>query len=408
MFGQRKTFYDSMKPIVYLNCLVGMGALRQPCQSTIKYFVLCLYMFFINAGNIVFVYYATSWIFNVMDVAHITHRTSRIGAVMMLILNLTNAFHTVLAPILVCLQRKAFLDYFKHLPILDIKFETIFGVDIQNEYRKRFIHLSLKIIIPIILLNGVIVIELLLMTDNIVGFSILNLSILMNIFQPTTVIFTLSFNFYVLLGYLEKKFQDLNIALMKLAVQIDPAKEESESVDIMADKLRRLKEIRNIHMQLYELAKGANAGFGVQNILTVGSSFVIVTGLLYCIYLGVKTELSLTERRVQLAIIPTITWVIIYALRVWILAHSCRRVTERAKETGHVIYELLILNYDDRLQNEIHEFSLQMIQNPVTFDACGFFTIDHAFFHGVIGTVTTHLVILIQMSDSVLDTSCDN
>ncbi|KAK2575947.1 hypothetical protein KPH14_007309 [Odynerus spinipes] len=51
------------------------------------------------------------------------------------------------------------------------------------------------------------------------------------------------------------------------------------------------------------------------------------------------------------------------------------------------------------LRSEIRNFIHQLIQNPLTFTACGFFDLDHTFIQNVIGSVTTYLVILIQVGD---------
>nr|KAF7434362.1 hypothetical protein H0235_002553 [Vespula pensylvanica] len=49
--------------------------------------------------------------------------------------------------------------------------------------------------------------------------------------------------------------------------------------------------------------------------------------------------------------------------------------------------------------NQIRDFTLQLIQNPLSFTICGFFDLDYALIRNVIATVITYLVILIQMGN---------
>ncbi|XP_046629085.1 gustatory and pheromone receptor 32a-like [Neodiprion virginianus] len=90
---------------------------------------------------------------------------------------------------------------------------------------------------------------------------------------------------------------------------------------------------------------------------------------------------------------------LINIFKIWVTNHSCWDTSNEAQKTGEVIYDLFKPNAkDERLQKQIHEFSVQIIQNPVKFDACGFFAMDYTAVQSVISSITTYLVILIQMS----------
>ncbi|XP_015185176.1 PREDICTED: uncharacterized protein LOC107071035 [Polistes dominula] len=47
----------------------------------------------------------------------------------------------------------------------------------------------------------------------------------------------------------------------------------------------------------------------------------------------------------------------------------------------------------------IRDFIIQLIQNPLSLTTCGFFSLDHTLISNVISTVTTYLVILIQVGN---------
>ncbi|KAF7407538.1 hypothetical protein HZH66_002075 [Vespula vulgaris] len=54
---------------------------------------------------------------------------------------------------------------------------------------------------------------------------------------------------------------------------------------------------------------------------------------------------------------------------------------------------------NNEFRAEIRDFTLQLIQNPLSFTICGFFDLDYTLIRNVIATVITYLVILIQMGN---------
>ncbi|KAF7407540.1 hypothetical protein HZH66_002077 [Vespula vulgaris] len=47
----------------------------------------------------------------------------------------------------------------------------------------------------------------------------------------------------------------------------------------------------------------------------------------------------------------------------------------------------------------IRDFTFQLIQNRLTFTACGFYDLDHTLIYNAISFITTYLVILMQIGD---------
>ncbi|KAL2746788.1 putative gustatory receptor 28b [Vespula maculifrons] len=68
-------------------------------------------------------------------------------------------------------------------------------------------------------------------------------------------------------------------------------------------------------------------------------------------------------------------------------------------KTGDIVCELYEPSTSKEFRAEIRDFTLQLIQNPLTFTTCGFFYLDHTLIRNVIGSVTTYLVILIQVGN---------
>nr|KAF7434364.1 hypothetical protein H0235_002555 [Vespula pensylvanica] len=58
-----------------------------------------------------------------------------------------------------------------------------------------------------------------------------------------------------------------------------------------------------------------------------------------------------------------------------------------------------ISNICETTMTEIRDFTFQLIQNRLTFTACGFYDLDHTFIYNAISFITTYLVILMQIGD---------
>ncbi|XP_074115494.1 putative gustatory receptor 28b isoform X3 [Cotesia typhae] len=51
---------------------------------------------------------------------------------------------------------------------------------------------------------------------------------------------------------------------------------------------------------------------------------------------------------------------------------------------------------DDKLENQLIEFSLGLLYRKVEFTACGIISLDGSLLQSVLGTIVTYLAILIQ------------
>ncbi|XP_046433255.1 putative gustatory receptor 28b [Neodiprion fabricii] len=160
-----------------------------------------------------------------------------------------------------------------------------------------------------------------------------------------------------------------------------------------------LQEIGKAHWELCKLANNINIVFGVQNLLFMVISVIVTTGLLYTIYVAYMLEDEMFNNLT--AIIQPLAWTTIYIYKIWVINHSCGRASNEAQRTGEVIYGLMKpCAQDQGLQTKIQEFSVQILQNPVQFDVCGFFIMNYTFIQAVIGYITTYLIILIQMTEA--------
>ncbi|XP_011873108.1 PREDICTED: putative gustatory receptor 28b [Vollenhovia emeryi] len=172
------------------------------------------------------------------------------------------------------------------------------------------------------------------------------------------------------------------------------------------DNTDTMRAVKQVHLELIKSTRSTNEAYGIQILLSMTVSFVFITSLLYYAYsIFWETMPRETFRR---EMIPLVGWILFYSSKVLVINHMCAMASIEAANTGDIICELYEPSTSKEFRAEIRDFTLQLIQNPLIFTACGFFNLDHTFIHGVIGSVTTYLVILIQVGDLPGDKSSNS
>ncbi|XP_012225714.2 putative gustatory receptor 28b [Linepithema humile] len=163
------------------------------------------------------------------------------------------------------------------------------------------------------------------------------------------------------------------------------------------DNTDTMRAVKQVHLELIKSTRSTNEAYGIQILFSMTISFVFITSLLYYAYSIIWVNMNAEMFRREM--IPLVGWILFYASKVLIINHTCALASIEAANTGDIICELYEPSTSKEFRAEIRDFTLQLIQNPLIFTACGFFNLDHTFIHGVIGSVTTYLVILIQVGD---------
>ncbi|KAI4479086.1 hypothetical protein M0804_011225 [Polistes exclamans] len=110
---------------------------------------------------------------------------------------------------------------------------------------------------------------------------------------------------------------------------------------------------------------------------------------------GIYRTYKSNEEVIRMKKIREIHLELIKSTLVFILYHFCLHV----KNTGDILCELYEPSISKELRAEIRDFIIQLIQNPLLLTTCGFFNLDNTLISNVISTVTTYLVILIQVGN---------
>ncbi|KAF7413833.1 hypothetical protein HZH68_002322 [Vespula germanica] len=235
----------------------------------------------------------------------------------------------------------------------------------------------------------------------------------------------LSRNYSSLLRYIKILFGQLNAVLQSmLATTINSPQhkrilrmkdnwEDDSSLSIIyrtykANKnLMKLKRIKQIHLELIKCAVILNKAYGRQILLSMSSSLIIIVTVLYNLYsvLIIKEY----DNRIK-SIHVHFCWIFHFIIKVFIISNICETtMTEKsifnsfiflyAMNTGDILYELYEPSTSRRFRDEIRDFAFQLVQNRLTFTACGFYDLNHTFVYSIIGSIATYLVILIQAED---------
>ncbi|XP_043664263.1 gustatory receptor 68a-like [Vespula pensylvanica] len=140
------------------------------------------------------------------------------------------------------------------------------------------------------------------------------------------------------------------------------------------ENLKKLKRVREIHLELIKCARNVNNAYGLQIFIFMIISPIFICTLLYSLYfvLFVNKYHSWIKE-----INKRFYWIFFLTVQIFAISNIC-----------------------ETTMTEIHDFTCQLIQNRLTFTACGFYDLDYTCIYNITGLIITYLVILIQIGDS--------
>ncbi|KAF7407539.1 hypothetical protein HZH66_002076 [Vespula vulgaris] len=139
------------------------------------------------------------------------------------------------------------------------------------------------------------------------------------------------------------------------------------------EDLVKLKKVKQIHLELIKCARIVNGTYGLQILMSIFSSVICITTLSYNLYTILITNKN-NDRLVPLCM--EIFWIFHFIMKIFVINNIC-----------------------ETTMTEIRNFTIQLLQNRLTFTACGFFDLDHSLIYSSIGLITTYLIILLQVGD---------
>ncbi|XP_043274319.1 putative gustatory receptor 28b [Venturia canescens] len=155
-----------------------------------------------------------------------------------------------------------------------------------------------------------------------------------------------------------------------------------------------MQSLKHVHLELTLIAKEFNHIHSIIILLEMAAFFVMFTGLFFILYIMIMRP---TLERKSLQIFVLVTIIVVCTPLVIFINHTAESVAAEAKRTGTIIHSVYNGNEDSEFRDELKQFTLQLLTNPLEFSPLGFFTLGYDFLRGYFGTVVTYLVIFIQL-----------
>ncbi|XP_036140815.1 uncharacterized protein LOC118644946 [Monomorium pharaonis] len=151
---------------------------------------------------------------------------------------------------------------------------------------------------------------------------------------------------------------------------------------------------RHLHLELRKIFCEIDTIFGKQMTFNMACYFawtaIDLREILYAILINnyVKSRLIYA--------IHYFLWVSHNIFKFLLINCMCETVTTKANATADLLNRLSYFTYDVEILEIISQFSLQTIYAPLKFYGIGFFQFGYKFLYGIVTSIATVLVIIIQ------------
>ncbi|KAG8034996.1 hypothetical protein G9C98_005418, partial [Cotesia typhae] len=385
---------ESMLPILLCNWIFGNQLIQYPNRNFIflqkyPYFIFIISVYAVS-WSLSIVYFLSETVMNYQENLYwIVTGVSLLIFCVNIILGLV-------------FKKKSQMIYERSLKV-DKKLEDLgVAVNCQKTFSYSFIAIII-FIITALLLNLMTVLWTVSSTDVVADtFAIFALN------HPIHINYLFSLTFCTLIRHMCLRFRKINKALSKfIALQssdlilIKNNESITENRIVFSQTSKRLNHsiqtLKNIHLELTSLCEKITQIFGVQLIMTIVSSFVLITFLSYDLYLTARDPEVMNSDKIFESLILS-SWMIVNVINFQFINYIAARAVHEWSQTGRIIHNLKSKSQDTDLCLTIQKFSLQMLQNPLKFSPCGFIDLGFPFVRDFFGTITTYLIILIQMA----------
>ncbi|XP_014487988.1 PREDICTED: uncharacterized protein LOC106751580 [Dinoponera quadriceps] len=202
--------------------------------------------------------------------------------------------------------------------------------------------------------------------------------------------------FSTFVKYLQARFKLINELLYKYSA-VSTTEGMKLNLFTMENYTKITIFLRQIHLELCRILKMLSASFGIQIILEIGIAIITITLLLYNLYIY---TFILVEQQQKAAsydqIYQTFRMIILATINIFKIVYInriCKQTTNEGKKTSEIIHEIYGCYPDTDIREEI-------LWSPVEFFTFGI-SLNYHILSSCLNTVTTYLVIMIQMYNSL-------
>ncbi|XP_035723200.1 putative gustatory receptor 28b [Vespa mandarinia] len=289
-------------------------------------------------------------------------------------------------------------------------------LNVSENYSSLFRYLCIAKVFLISIISGLCVAEVFWFSETVVLSNIDYSTILQLYYTDLCPVIEMLINdltFVFWIRYIKVKFGQLNTVLQSmLRTTIDSPQhkrvlrmkdnwEDDSSLSTVYgtyktnENLIKLKRVKQIHLELMKCARIINEAYGLQILISIFTTTLFITTMTYNLYVNLnKGDKWIIQLYVYL------TWIFYFATMISVKAcvnNVFFLFFIYAANTREILYELYEPSTSRKFRDQIRDFMFQLIQNRLNFTVCGFYDLNHTLIYSVIGSITTYLIIFIQV-----------
>ncbi|XP_066586964.1 putative gustatory receptor 28b [Prorops nasuta] len=166
-------------------------------------------------------------------------------------------------------------------------------------------------------------------------------------------------------------------------------------------RARHLLQIsRQVHLELCKTSRKISKSFGLQILVITVSYIILLTFLFYNLYVKLNTPNATILSKIKKTLF-TLFLFISYLGQLLFVNRACDSTGREAMITAEVVHRINSNVARPEIREEIYQFGLQLLQNPLNFSAMGFFSLNNNSLRTIAGVISTYSVILIQISNFI-------
>ncbi|XP_070156530.1 putative gustatory receptor 28b [Polyergus mexicanus] len=393
-----KSLKRALMPIIWLNCIFCMGIFEIPVNRP-RFLLSAFYVV-----SMIIAYFALLY----KGIGLFQEKLSYDFVLYYSVLTI-NILVAILAIILFWLKAENINSIIKRFGTID---NTIEVLGIKRDYQRthrNILYLMALWVMGMLLLN---LMHIVWMYEDIASMGYLGIFYTDLCFCiPILTNSVVDVTFASLIRCLQIKFQNTNILINNVVLCANKSnifkihdQRENKQIAIVTINYENQKEkilhliqtLRHLHLEVTRIARQINHTYCLQLLLEMAVHFTVVTVCFYCMYGALTGQFHMIFHSEKL--VAMIVWAGIYSLKIILVNSLCTGVSQEAYKTGEIMQSFDGAGTDDDMREEITQFTQQIVLNSLNFTASGFFSIDNTLTGKFFATVTTYVVILIQMN----------
>ncbi|XP_051176805.1 putative gustatory receptor 28b [Leptopilina boulardi] len=211
---------------------------------------------------------------------------------------------------------------------------------------------------------------------------------------PQIVVHNLIVLFITILQIFQRKFCKLNKRLRHLPLDNNFRCRQAIQFDSL---IQKIEDLGNLHKDLVNLSLMIVDFFGSLILILLMAHFFHILYESHGLYQCIKKE-NFQGQDFWLTVIYLI-WFTLILLELFFVAISSGSFTKEANNTGNVLHKMWSFYRPTNCQKIIQNVSQQLLQRKMTVSLHGFINLNFNFIFRIFGTVTTYLIIMLQLDD---------